>query len=72
MAGLELADIFRCHGDAYRRTHAGRLGRVERRVMSAIALCRTAELGGHAAVCSSCGLILFLAALRQPHESLLL
>jgi hypothetical protein len=57
LAGLELADIFRCHGDAYRRTHAGRLGRVERRVMSAIALCRTAELGGHAAVCPSCGLI---------------
>ena len=45
--GLEVADIFRRHGDAYRRARAGHLGRVERRVMSAIELCRTAELGGH-------------------------
>jgi len=56
-AGLEVADIFRRHGDAYRRAHEGRLGRVERRVMSAIELCRTAELGGHTEVCSQCGLI---------------
>ena len=56
-AGLELADIFRRHGDAYRQAHEGHLGRVERRVMSAIELCRTAELGGHSEVCTSCGLI---------------
>jgi len=54
---LEVADIFRRHGDAYRRAHDGRLGRVERRVMSAIELCRTAELGGHREVCTSCGLV---------------
>ncbi len=54
---LEVADIFRRHGDAYRRTHDGHLGRVERRVMSAIELCRTAELGGHTEVCSDCGLV---------------
>jgi hypothetical protein len=54
---LEVADIFRRHGDAYRRARAGHLGRVERRVMSAIELCRTAELGGHAEMCSSCGLV---------------
>ena len=54
-AGLELADIFRRHGDAYRRVHDGHLGRVERRVMSAIALCRTAALGGHSERCSGCG-----------------
>jgi hypothetical protein len=54
---LEVADIFRRHGDAYRQAHEGHLGRVERRVMSAIELCRTAELGGHSEVCSSCGLI---------------
>ena len=35
----------------------GHLDRVERRVMSAIELCRTAELGGHTEVCTSCGLI---------------
>ena len=56
-AGLEVADIFRRHGDAYRQAHEGHLGRVERRVMSAIALCRTAELGGHIEACSDCGLI---------------
>jgi len=56
-AGLEVADIFRRHGDAYRRSHDGHLGRVERRVMSAIELCRTAALGGHTEACSDCGLI---------------
>ena len=56
-AGLEVADVFRHHGDAYRRAHDGHLGRVERRVMSAIELCRTAELGGHVAACSDCGLV---------------
>ena len=56
-AGLEVADIFRRHGDAYRRDHDGHLGRVERRVMSAIALCRTAALGGHTEGCSDCGFV---------------
>ncbi len=56
-AGLEVADVLRRHGDAYRRAHDGHLGRVERRVMSAIALCRTAALGGHTEFCSDCGLI---------------
>jgi len=55
--GLEVADIFRRHGEAYRRAHDGHMGRVERRVMSAIELCRTAELGGHREVCTSCGLV---------------
>jgi hypothetical protein len=54
---LEVADIFRRHGDAYRAAKAGHLGRVERRVMSAIELCRTAELGGHTEACTSCGLV---------------
>jgi Putative transposase/Transposase zinc-binding domain len=56
-AGLEVADIFRRHGDAYRQTRDGHLGRVERRVMSAIELCRTAELGGHIEACSDCGMV---------------
>ncbi|MGE0675079.1 MAG: IS91 family transposase [Methylibium sp.] len=56
-AGLEVADVFRHHGDAYRRAHDGHLGRVERRVMSAIELCRTAALGGHVEQCSECGLV---------------
>ncbi len=56
-SGLEVADIFRRHGEAYRAARAGHLGRVERRVMSAIELCRTAQLGGHTEVCTDCGLI---------------
>jgi Putative transposase/Transposase zinc-binding domain len=56
-AGLEVADVFRRHGDAYRRAHEDRLGRVERRVMSAIELCRTAALGGHTEACAECGFV---------------
>jgi hypothetical protein len=56
-AGLEVADVFRRHGEAYRRGHDGHLGRVERRVMSAIELCRTAALGGHVEGCPACGFV---------------
>jgi hypothetical protein len=56
-AGLEVADIFRRHGEAYRKTHDGHLGRIERRTMKAIELCRTAELGGHVEGCQTCGAI---------------
>ncbi len=55
--GLELAEVFRRHADAYRRVHDAHLGRVERRVMSAIELCRTAALGGHVQQCSDCHLV---------------
>jgi len=55
--GLEVADVFRRHGNAYRRAHDAHLGRVERRAMSAIELCRTAALGGHTEACADCGLI---------------
>ena len=58
MAGaLEVADIFRRHGEAYRQAHGAHLGRVERRVMGAIAACRTAALGGHVERCTDCGKI---------------
>ena len=52
-----MADVFRRHSDAYRRAHEHCLGRVERRVMSAIELCRTAALGGHTEACAECGLV---------------
>src|SRR5215207_8212774 len=52
---LELADIFRRHGEAFRQAHAGHLGGVERRVMGAITACRTAALGGHVEQCDDCG-----------------
>src|SRR5277367_4394435 len=57
MPALEVADIFRRHGEAFRQAHAGHLGRTERRVMGAIAACRTAVLGGHVERCTDCGLI---------------
>src|SRR6266446_3454657 len=52
---IEIANVLRQHGDAYRRLHAGHLGRVERRVMSAIVACRTEALGGHVEACDDCG-----------------
>jgi hypothetical protein len=57
MPALEVADIFRRHGEAYREAHAGHLGRTERRVMGAVEACRTAALGGHVERCAACGLI---------------
>jgi hypothetical protein len=55
--GLEVADIFRRHGDAFRQTHAGHLGYVEQRIIGAITACRTAALGGHIEQCDDCGAI---------------
>src|SRR6516162_5436716 len=52
---LEVADIFRRHGAAFRQAHAGHLGCVEQRIMSAITACRTAALGGHVEQCDDCG-----------------
>ncbi len=54
---LEVADIFRHHGDAFRHEHQSHLGRVERRVMAAIEACRTPALGGHVEQCGDCGLV---------------
>jgi len=52
---IEIADILRLHGQDYAPGHAAHLGRVERRVMSAITACRTAILGGHVEACDDCG-----------------
>src|SRR5690349_12437769 len=52
---LELADVLRRHGAAYREAHAGHLSRSQRRVMGAIEACRSAALGGHVEQCGSCG-----------------
>ncbi len=54
---LEVADVFRRHGPAYRHAHADHLGRTERRVMAAIEACRTPVLGGHVEHCADCGLV---------------
>src|SRR5216117_3779356 len=50
---VELADIFRAHGAAYRHTHP--LSRAQRHAMQAIETCRTAALGGHRETCDTCG-----------------
>lgn len=54
-AAIEVADVFRRHGEAFRLAHAGHLGAGERRVMGAITACRTAALGGHLEQCDACG-----------------
>ena len=51
---LEVADIFRHHGEAWRRDNAGHVSLAQLRVMSAIEVCRTAALGGHVERCEDC------------------
>ena len=52
---VELADLVRTHGAAYRAAH--RLPRGQHRALRAIAACRTAALGGHTETCDVCGAI---------------
>jgi len=52
---LEVADIVRAHGEAFRHAHAASLSPGQKRVLHAIELCRTAELGGHLERCDQCG-----------------
>ena len=51
---LEVADVLRRYGEAYREQHAASLCTAQRRVMSAIELCRTAALGSHLEQCDQC------------------
>src|SRR5580698_8086295 len=51
---LEVADILRRHGGAFRRAHRGHLSLGQLKVMSAIEGCRTAVMGGHVARCDDC------------------
>ena len=50
-----ITDIFRAHGPAWRRTHAGHVSLTQLKVMSSIEACRTEALGGHVAGCAKCG-----------------
>ena len=52
--GLEVADIFRDHGPAWRQANAGHISLGQLKVMSAIERCRTAALGGHVDRCEDC------------------
>lgn len=51
---LEVADIFREHGPAWREAQRGHLSLAQLKVMSAITQCRTAALGGHVLRCEGC------------------
>ncbi len=51
---LEVADIFRGYGPAWRRANAGHLSLGQLKVMSAVENCRTAALGGHVTRCEDC------------------
>ncbi len=51
---LEVADVFRAHGAAWREANAGHVSLDQLKVMSAIETCRTAALGGHVERCEDC------------------
>jgi hypothetical protein len=51
---LEVADVFRAHGPAWREAQRGHLSLGQRKVMSAIEQCRSAALGGHVLSCPAC------------------
>lgn len=52
---LEVADIFRAHGPAWREAERSHLSLAQLKVMSAVTQCRTAALGGHVLRCDGCG-----------------
>src|SRR5947207_3328693 len=52
-SALEVADIFRDHGPAWRETNRGHISLEQLKVMSAIERCRTAALGGYVARCEN-------------------
>jgi len=51
---LEVADVFRAHGAAWRKANAGHVSLAQLKVMSAIESCRTSALGGHVERCEDC------------------
>jgi len=51
---LDIGDIFRAHGPAWRQAHAGHISLGQLKAMSAIETCRTAALGGHVERCGDC------------------
>ena len=52
---LEVADVFRCHGDAFLERYGDGLSHEQRRALHDISVCRTAALGGHVEACDRCG-----------------
>ena len=54
---VEVADIFRLFGEAYRQVYSARMPLRQLRAMRAIEVCRTAALGGHVEECDRCGAV---------------
>ena len=52
---LEVAEVVRQHGDAFLQRYGSTLSGTQHRALRAIALCRTAALGGHITQCDHCG-----------------
>src|SRR3989337_617105 len=52
---LEVADVFRQYGPAFRQAHGSSMSGAQLRVMQAIEVCRTEALGGHIDECDHCG-----------------
>jgi hypothetical protein len=52
---LEVADVFRDHGDAFLDRYGDVLSSEQRRALRDLAACRTAALGGHVEECTECG-----------------
>ena len=65
---VEVADIFRQYGAYYRKMHRGEMPLNQLRVMRAIEICRTSQLGGHVEQCDTCRFsqsLLFFKELRH-------
>jgi len=68
MPALEVADIFRNHGAAWRSANAGHVSLDQLKVMSAIERCRTVALGGHVARCENCAqTVIAYSSCRNRH-----
>ena len=52
---LEVADVVRQHSDAFLQRYGASLSGAQHRALRAIAMCRTAALGGHITQCDHCG-----------------
>jgi hypothetical protein len=52
---LEVADVVRQHGVAFLARYGATLSGAQHRALRAIAVCRTAALGGHITPCDQCG-----------------
>jgi hypothetical protein len=65
---LEVADIFRDHGPAWRNANAGHVSLGQLKVMAAIESCRTVALGGHVERCEDCAhMIIAYNSCRNRH-----